>query len=186
MRKTFFTADHHFGHRNIIQFCQRPFDSIEEHNAHLIEAWNNIVSPGDTVWHLGDFAYRGDPISARKIFDKLNGIKHLIIGNHDRPAVKNLPWASVDKMADITVDGQRIVLCHYGLRVWNAMRYGTLHFYGHSHGNLPGNSQSCDVGVDVWDFAPANLEQIKARLKTLPGVFPENDGPEVTAEGLSL
>jgi calcineurin-like phosphoesterase family protein len=52
--------------------------------------------------------------------------------------------------------------------VWNASHHGALHFYGHSHGNLPGDSQSLDVGVDCWDFRPASLAEIRARLATLP------------------
>jgi calcineurin-like phosphoesterase family protein len=60
------------------------------------------------------------------------------------------------------------VLCHYGLRVWDRSHHGALHLYGHSHGTLPGDSQSLDVGVDGWEFTPVNIEQVRDRMKTMP------------------
>jgi calcineurin-like phosphoesterase family protein len=71
-------------------------------------------------------------------------------------------------MAEVKVDGIRIVMLHYSMRVWPASHYGALHFYGHSHGNLLGDRQSLDVGVDCWDFRPVRLEEIQQRLLTLP------------------
>ena len=55
--KTFFIADTHFGHKNIIKYCNRPFANIEEMNETLIENWNKAVSAEDAVYILGDFAY---------------------------------------------------------------------------------------------------------------------------------
>ena len=81
-------------------------------------------------------------------------------------------------MADITVDGTRLILCHYGMRVWPAMHRGALQLYGHSHGRLPGNSLSCDIGVDDWGYAPVSLPQIRARLATLPPISLRNDTDE--------
>jgi calcineurin-like phosphoesterase family protein len=63
-----------------------------------------------------------------------------------------------DKLTHIEVMGDiQVVLCHYAMRVWRNAHHGALHFYGHSHGNLPGDAQSLDVGVDCWDFAPASF-----------------------------
>ena len=73
-------------------------------------------------------------------------------------------------MMDITLpDGTMVVLCHYAMRVWSRSHHGAIHLYGHSHGNLPGDSQSCDVGVDCWDFAPVSIEEIRVRLARSPG-----------------
>src|SRR5690606_30041888 len=83
MSRVFFTADTHFGHSGIIGMCNRPFENIEHHDRALIENWNAVVEPDDTVWFLGDFAYRTRPQNIRRIFDMLNGTKHLICGNHD-------------------------------------------------------------------------------------------------------
>ncbi len=74
-----FTSDTHFAHRNVIEFCKRPFASIEEMDEEIIRRWNERVEPGDRVYHLGDFAFGDhDPYLSR-----LNGMKNLVIGNHD-------------------------------------------------------------------------------------------------------
>lgn len=164
--KTWFTADLHLGHARIIELAHRPFGSVEEMDWVLIENWNSRVSRGDTTYVVGDFAFTdNDPYLAR-----LNGQKILVKGNHDhRNRIKKTTrWSTIERMIEITLDDTPIVLCHYGLRVWNRSHYGALHFYGHSHGGLPGDSQSTDVGVDCWDFRPVSLAEIKERLATLP------------------
>lgn len=170
MPRTFFTADSHFGHPQILDHCARPFRDIREHDAHLVAEWNAVVRPEDTVWHVGDFAYKSDRDAARRHFLKLNGQKHLVRGNHDAGWVRDLGWSSVRDYADIAVDGQRIILSHYAMRVWVAMRRGSIMLYGHSHGKLPGNAQSCDVGVDEWGFRPVTLDEIRARLAKSPPI----------------
>ena len=163
-----FTSDTHFGHANIIKHCARPFSTAEEMDEALIANWNAIVQPTDEVWHLGDFAFRNSK-SPVNYLRRLNGRVHLIHGNHDAPATLSLSgWASSQPMAEIKIDGTRITLLHYALRVWPASHHGSLHLYGHSHGSLPGDRQSCDVGVDAWDFRPVTLEEIRERLATLP------------------
>jgi calcineurin-like phosphoesterase family protein len=166
--KTHFTADNHFGHANIIALSARPFATVEEMDERMIHNWNAVVEPGDNVWHVGDFAYRCDPKRQRAIFSRLNGSKHLVPGNHDDKDTLSLAWASIGQIREITVDGQRLVLCHYGLRTWPGSRRGALHLYGHSHGTLPGNSQCLDVGVDCWDFRPVTLPEIRAVLEREP------------------
>lgn len=168
-----FTADHHFGHANIIKHCSRPFADVHEMNTELARRWNERVATQDTVYHVGDFAFRDHD----RYLPNLNGVKHLIIGNHDPkrskiPVVTESPWqdgwSSVNDMLQVSVDGTPITLCHYAMRVWNRSHHGALHLYGHSHGTLPGNSQSLDVGVDCWDFYPVTLKEIRERLATLP------------------
>ncbi|WP_258934193.1 hypothetical protein [Nesterenkonia pannonica] len=50
---TFFTSDHHFGHANIIRYCDRPFADVAEMDEAMIDRWNETVSPDDEVWVLG-------------------------------------------------------------------------------------------------------------------------------------
>ena len=76
-----FTSDWHFGHRKVIEYCDRPFKDVEEMTPKLIELWNNTVAKDDTVYFLGDFSL--NPRWSRDIAPKLNGRKILIPGNHD-------------------------------------------------------------------------------------------------------
>jgi calcineurin-like phosphoesterase family protein len=161
-----FTSDHHFGHARIIELARRPFTSVEAMDRAMIERWNARVAPDDLIYHLGDFAFSDHaPYLAQ-----LKGQKRLVRGNHDHRSKlrKTDGWSTIDTMLDITVDDVPIVLCHYGLRVWNRSHHGALHFYGHSHGTLPGDSQCLDVGVDCWDFQPVSLQEIKGRLAANP------------------
>lgn len=84
MSEIFFISDTHFGHRGILSFAEtkpfRQFDSIEEHDEELVRLWNATVSPGDTIYHLGDFCFGKRNI---EIAGRLNGQKRLILGNHD-------------------------------------------------------------------------------------------------------
>jgi len=158
VKKLFFTADTHFNHANIIHFCKRPFEAVEEMNAALIERWNSRVGAGDLVYHLGDFAW-GDWGS---ILDQLNGDIILIRGGHDKRQAKKSAsrFLHVADLLDIVVGGHAVVLCHYCLRVWNKSHYDSWHLFGHSHGQLPALGKSLDVGVDSHDFAPWSWEEI--------------------------
>ncbi|WP_419729592.1 metallophosphoesterase [Lichenicola sp.] len=163
-----FTADLHLGHVNIIGLCSRPFATTPEMDVEIIRRWNAVVQPTDTVWVVGDFACRASR-APQDYLAEMSGIKHLLLGNHDHENTRTAPgWASVQQLAEIVVESQRIVLCHYGLRVWPKSHRGALHIYGHSHGRLPGDRQSLDVGVDCWDFRPVSLQEIQRRLATLP------------------
>jgi calcineurin-like phosphoesterase family protein len=161
-----FTSDHHFGHARIIELANRPFSCVQEMDEVMRERWNSIVRPGDTVFHLGDFAFADH----ETYLQRLNGQKRLTLGNHDHKnrVRKAKGWNTIDSLLHVTVADIPLVLCHYALRVWNRSHHGAIHLYGHSHGNLPGDSQSCDVGVDCWSFAPVSLDEIKARLATFP------------------
>lgn len=63
----FFIADTHFGHNAIIDLCHRPFKCVEEMDGYMIERWNKKVSPGDTVYIIGDLFYKHkEPEKVRK------------------------------------------------------------------------------------------------------------------------
>ena len=81
---TFFTSDTHFGHRRIIELCNRPFSDVTEMNEMMVSNWNRVVSPEDTVYHLGDVAL-GPIEESLGYIKRLNGEKILVVGNHDRP-----------------------------------------------------------------------------------------------------
>ena len=85
--KIFVTSDHHFNHKNIIQYENRPFNNIDEMNKELIKKWNNVVSKNDIVYHLGDFCFSNTPSDFLK---QLRGKVILIMGNHDKKIKKNV------------------------------------------------------------------------------------------------
>jgi calcineurin-like phosphoesterase family protein len=164
----FFTADTHFGHAGILSdrmHRPRPFASIEEHDETLIAVWNGRIRPDDQVWHLGDFAYGATADRIRDIFHRLNGTKHLILGNHDARRTTRLPWASQQDRAQVADRGCTFVLDHYAMRTWNGAHRGVLHLYGHSHGILPGDGRSLDVGVDCWAWRPITTPEIVEALE---------------------
>jgi len=185
MGDTFFTSDTHFCHTNIIGYDARPFDSVEAHDEGLIERWNEVVKPGDTVYHLGDFAFAKDAATVTYIVKRLNGQKHLMFGNHDRDAVlKSEGWASMRepyrelkfKMGGKT--RQKIVLSHYPLLTWNGAHKdpGAWMLHGHCHKSLKQwapdengmavevENTRLDVGVMCWDYAPVSLDTIAATM----------------------
>jgi calcineurin-like phosphoesterase family protein len=176
---TFLIADNHFGHSAIIAMCNRPFSDVCEMDDAMIAGWNAVVRPGDTVIHLGDFAHRIADIRLPKIFGALNGKKHLIKGNHDGRETLQLPWQSVNDVMHTSIDSTAVTLCHYAWRVWpRQRRRGALMLFGHSHGRLPGNQQSMDVGVDVLGFSPVRLNTIKSYLAALPALADPEGGDE--------
>lgn len=160
---TFFTSDTHFGDPRVLRLDRRPFATLAEHDAALVAHWNEVVSDGDEVWHLGDFALARSAERVAALLASLKGTKHLLVGNNDPPAtVQAAAWASVRHYAEIEVEGRALVLCHYPFRTWNGMGRGRLDLHGHSHGRLKRMPRQYDVGVDVWDLRPVTLGTILA------------------------
>lgn len=164
-----YSADLHFGHHRIIDFCKRPFASTAEMNAALIANFQACVRHDDDLWILGDFAFgrAEDTAQFESWFHSLPGRKHLIIGNHDDEAVISLPWASTEYMAEIKDGDQSLVLCHYPMITWNGARRGALQLFGHVHDQWPGSRNSVNVGIDQWDFRPVQVSDIIGRAAKL-------------------
>ena len=173
--ETFFTSDTHFGHANVIKYSERPFLNVEEMNEGLIERWNERVSKGDHVYHLGDFSLTSKK-EPHDVFFRLNGRIHLVRGNHDK-VIKGwlqdqFEW--VKDYHEMKGPGDvKIVLCHYGFMVWNKSHYGSWHLHGHSHGNLqnPNEVRRLDVGVDTHDYYPYSMDEVEEIMDGL-GIFP--------------
>ena len=160
-----FTADTHFGHAGALALYRRPFRSVAEMDAALVERWNQAVGPDDEVWHLGDFAVRQKPDRVAELLARLNGSKHLIVGNNDgAEVVESGAWRSVQAYGELAVDGINLVLCHYAFRTWRSMAKGWIDLHGHSHGRLTPQPRQCDVGVDVWGYRPIAITHILERV----------------------
>lgn len=158
MSETFYSSDTHFGHANIIKHCNRPFSSVEEMNEGLVKAWNDTVTPQDTVYHLGDVTWGYFDIN------RLNGTKILILGNHDKEREIGKYFDEVHyylELKKILPKGKSLQLMHYPIESWNGKFHGSLHLHGHTHGTLDNTGLTrFDVGVDCWDMKPVHLDQI--------------------------
>lgn len=168
MNNLFFTSDQHFFHRNIIEYSNRPFDSVEEMNEILIQNWNAIVGNNDWIYTLGDFSF-GTIEQNIEIVKYLNGNKVFILGNHDKNINKEFLsyFRKVKRIHEITNVKPNIVLSHYAMRVWNKQHYGTWQLYGHSHGTLPESEymKAMDVGVDCHpNYSPFHYDEIREIL----------------------
>lgn len=172
MGKIFYTSDLHFGHKNILKYENRPWNSIEEMNEGLITRWNEKVTDNDDVYILGDFAFQSKSLpidTINLITHKLKGKKHLIIGNHDewinKIDVKPRLWASMDYYAKIMDKNRIVILSHYPIETWDQEHYGSIHLYGHLHSTPTKLYQSnrYNVGCDNWNYYPVTLDEIIAR-----------------------
>lgn len=152
----YFTSDMHFGHRNIINLCQRPFSSVEEMNNCMIQNWNKTIKNNDEVYILGDVAW-GEPDEYLK---QLDGKKYLVKGNHDKiQSSEYLRW--IKDYHEFKYIGIRFVLCHYPIEEWNGYFRGSIHLHGHQHNHIPVTAdRRIDVGVDANDFRPVSINKI--------------------------
>jgi len=175
---TFFSADLHFGHSGIIDFCDRPFEDVSEMNRVLIKNWNSRVSNDDHVYIAGDLFYGGRDAAGQneaiEIVKKLNGILHLIAGNHDFPYLKNMEYhylfADVDQVRYLKHEGEHIFICHYPMAEWSGYYRGSWHIYGHIHNDKKGpayqylktQEKALNAGVDICGFMPVTFEELKS------------------------
>lgn len=157
--KSFVIADLHFGHKNIINLCNRPFASVDIMNEYLILAWNNIVSKQDRVYILGDFALTRNKQEVANYVSQLNGQKYLIMGNHDSLKVKDYYEAGFDFVSKypIVLKGFYI-LSHEPMFVNSNCPYYNI--FGHVHDNpiyATKTEQSWCVSVERQDYKPVEL-----------------------------
>lgn len=177
--KVFFTSDLHFGHTNIIKYCGRPFKTVDEMNAALVENWNKTVPENGIVFDLGDFAIGGSSVW-ETFATQLNGEHHLILGNHD---IKNFRtgyekfFASVSMQQVIEVDGISIWLNHYPYLCFGGSYkddHSVWNLFGHVHTTKTGYDgkdaervafntfpTQYDVGVDLNGFRPISFNEVQ-------------------------
>lgn len=187
LNNVFVTADNHFGHSNIIKYCDRPFENVDQMDQILIDNWNEVVKGQDWVIHLSDFTL-GPGSVAQEYFAQLNG-DICVLSNpwhHDKRWLKtNLllksksgfdvrlwPSIAILEIPRLGKDGYplAITLCHYPMAVWDRKHHGAWHLHGHSHGKYRPPSDddlgyACqDVGVDCCDFYPISLSQVSREI----------------------
>ncbi len=167
----YFTSDLHIGQAKIIQYCKRPFATVEAMNETLIGNWNRRVTGNDTVYVIGDLFFR-DSVRAEDYLGRMNGEKRLVIGNNDKEWMWETDlhkyFASVERISEITEGSRNFVLCHYPMMSWNGMDAGSYHIYGHIHNNLYDSywpllrtmDNALNAGVDINGFIPVTFEEL--------------------------
>jgi calcineurin-like phosphoesterase family protein len=173
--KTWVTSDLHFGHRNIMNFCPvtraHYRNDIDYMNEAMVKEWNDIVSPEDLTYILGDVAFLPAQ-KATEYMRRLNGRKILVEGNHDRKALNDPSFRGcfdeVHKYLWITYDKHQVIMFHYPIAEWDQMHRGSVHFHGHLHGNTSGMEEyrCIDVGMDATGSIVLSMEEaIRRALK---------------------
>lgn len=167
----YFTSDLHIGHEDIINNCKRPFENVYEMNEQLISNFNAVVKNSDTVYILGDLFF-GTDLNYVEILSKLNGKKHLIIGNHDRDWMKKCDYRkyfdSVDFMREIKLGSKLVTLCHYPMMTFNKQDSNGVLIYGHIHNNrndkffsmLKSMNNVYNCGVDINNYKPVCFNEL--------------------------
>jgi calcineurin-like phosphoesterase family protein len=186
---TWFTADLHLGHRNIIGYCDRPFDDVDAMNRALVDNWNDVVADDDTVWVLGDFAL-GPIRDTLLLARELRGRPLLLTGNHDRcwpgHGARAAGWteryldagfAEVHHgTAAIDIGGTQALMCHFPY-VGDSQDHdrfiphrppddGSWLLHGHVHDSWGQLGRMINVGVDATGFRPiseAEVAEVVAR-----------------------
>jgi len=144
-------------------------------HAVLVSNWNSVVAKTDEIYILGDLAYKGQPEQVNQIIKRLNGVKHLIRGNHDhfvdKPEFDQSVFASIKDYDVVAYKDARFVLFHYPILEWAHFHRKSAHLYGHVHNNVSHDPELSDrlsvpgprainVGVDCNDLRPISAEEV--------------------------
>ncbi len=156
-----FTADPHYMHDAIIEYCNRPFKNSTVMTSKLVKNYNMVVKDEDTVYFVGDLSNKTATHtgSLANIFKRLNGTKHLILGNHDvlKPFsyINDLGFTSVHTSLEV----EEFILNHDPAasiivrdRTW---------LCGHIHDLFVCQKNVINVGVDVWEYFPVHIDSIR-------------------------
>ena len=178
-----YTADLHFGHARISEYCSRPFADVAAMNEGLIANWNATVAHEDTVWVLGDVAM-GHIAETLPLVRQLHGRKVLVPGNHDRcwqgHGAKAAKWDSVYREAgfaeilhgrvEILLEDVPVRICHFPYQrpdgpcekyhPWRPRPDGGWLVHGHVHEAWHVRDKQFNVGVDVNDYHPVSVGEI--------------------------
>lgn len=150
-------------HKKIIEYCNRPFKTIEEMNKKIIKNWNSIVNKRDQVWHLGDFGF-GNQEQISQIVSQLNGNIFLIKGNHDNHSNQWYKDCGIKKIYDYPIIIQGfLVLSHEPQPFICDSRTPYVNFFGHLHDSQMietyGKRHFCAC-VERHDYRPVNIQEV--------------------------
>ena len=164
--KVYVISDTHFGHANIIKYCDRPFNDADQMDSMLIKNWNEIITPDDIVWHLGDFALKNKEKTIN-YFRRLNGRKMLVLGNHDifpEQFYRDLGFQYVSRFPIIY--DKKIILSHAPID--KDQKIGDFfNIYGHVHNKREEyrDDNSYCVSVENINYRPILINEVLAKIK---------------------
>lgn len=177
----FFTSDLHFGHKNILDFCNRPYKTVSEMNVGLIDNWNSVVPENGMVFVLGDFCF-GNATLWENCRNALHGKICLIKGNHDKLAsnvTESKLFEEVCIQKTIQIDDRLVIMNHYPFLCYAGTyqnpKTATWQLFGHLHLSKTGigldskRTINCfptqyDVGVDLNDYKPLTWQQVSDKI----------------------
>lgn len=164
-------SDTHFGHRNIIGYCNRPFKTTYLMNEAIRDNWNSVVKPQDKVYHLGD-VYMGwnEQEDILHFLNSLNGKKRLILGNHDngKDQILQKAFQKIDVWRMFPEFG--LLLTHVPVHESALYRGSTgnekepkklLNIHGHIHENQSPTIDHRNVCVEHLNYRPINIEKLR-------------------------
>lgn len=176
----FFTSDLHFWHKNVIEFCNRPWPDVEAMNQGLIDNWNSVVGDKDAVFICGDLFFCGKQ-KAKEIAAQLKGDKYWILGNHDWGKIperraEEFGFKFMGPSYELKLHGTKVLLSHFPYTGDHTddPRYlehrlkdqGDWLLHGHVHNAWKIKGNQINVGVDVWDYKPVSAGQILEVMNT--------------------
>lgn len=158
-------SDFHLGHRRIIEYCDRPFKSVEAMDITIIRWLRETVSPVDILMFLGDFSFGGSKRRKKYseiIFDMQCGFT-FIKGNHDGSAtsiMRDFDLSEVHNFIEMDHAGYKMILIHNPRDVKNPEKYDII-FHGHTHNSTPKfDGKYVNMCVEHWDYKPVKLETV--------------------------
>lgn len=163
--QTWVWSDLHFGHKNIIEFCSRPFSWVQQMDEFLIESWNDHIQPEDTCIFVGDLSFHGE-VRTREIVDSLNGFKILVVGNHDirKKKVREMGFDETHLFYYLDLPGTPLVFTHFPME--NLIK-PWINVHGHTHnGPYVGTDQHINVCCEMTGYRPLELSTIVRQAKT--------------------
>lgn len=161
MRDIWVVSDTHFNHANIIKYCNRPFKTTKEMDETIIERWNNVVKPNDKVYHLGDVYMGGSNGYIGSIFQRLNGYKRLILGNHDTGKDQILQRYFERISSDRYFKEFGLHLTHIPLH--HESIKGDVNVHGHIHDKQSPKGPYRCVCVEQINYTPIHIEELRVK-----------------------
>ena len=164
MINTFFIADLHLGHRNIIGYNRPEFDDVEEMHTAIVDRWNAVVRPRDNVYFLGDVCFGKHNMH---YMAQMNGKKRLVLGNHDHYPMEDY-LLYFDRVFGCT-EYKGCILTHIPIHPQQFFRF-KLNIHGHVHHKdevLVNDPRYFNVCGDHINLTPIAWEEIKMQRKEL-------------------